>query len=127
MVDTLDELLQVDKDFAATSVKEGAVAAYKKFLTDDATFLPNRRAPVFGVNNICEAIKIPGVEYTLSWQPENGKVATSGDLGYTWGNYELTYKNDKGRAETEKGKYLNIWVKRDGQWRVTVDMGNITI
>jgi len=126
MVDKLDELLQTDRLFAETSKKEGSVAAYKKFLVKDAVFLPNRRGPFQGIDNICDAIKIPGVEYTMIWTPETGKVSESGDLGYTWGNYELSYLNE-GKSEIEKGKYLNVWTRQlDGSWKVIVDMGNLS-
>lgn len=126
MVDLLEELLQTDRLFSETSINEGAVEAYKKFLASDATFLPNRRGPFHGVDSICEAIQIPGVEYSLTWVPESGKVSDSGDMGYTWDNYELTYPSD-GKVETEKGKYLNVWSRQtDGSWKVIIDMGNLS-
>ncbi len=123
----LEDLLQTDRNFSLASVKEGTVEAYKKFLIEDATFLPNRRNAVNGLNNICEAIKIPGITYTMSWTPENGRVSSSGDLGYTWGNYELSFTNKDGNLESEKGKYLNVWSKQpDGSWKVVIDMGNLS-
>lgn len=47
----LDVLLERDKQFSKTSLEKGAVEAYKEFLVEKSTFLPNRREPVFGINN----------------------------------------------------------------------------
>jgi ketosteroid isomerase-like protein len=44
----------------------------------------------------------------------------SGDLGYTWGHYEITEN-----GESKRGKYMTVW-HRDGSgvWKVVADMGN---
>ena len=118
-MDELDKLLQTDREFSSYSMQHGASEAFAKYLTNDALQLPNHNQPIFGVNKIAETMK---GDYTLTWEPQNGKVSSSGDLGYTWGNYTLKLTN----GEVEKGKYLNIWAKENNEWRVIVDMGNMS-
>ena len=62
----------------------------------------------------------------VAWYPVYATVAASGDLGYTWGYYRWTSRDDKGApAPPATGKYLTIW-RRDstGRWKVVVDTGN---
>ncbi|MGB5288558.1 MAG: DUF4440 domain-containing protein [Ignavibacteriaceae bacterium] len=127
-VDTGSEkakLIQTDKDFSHTSLKLGAAEAFNKFLTEDALELPAGKNPVEGRKNIYDMMKGNQGDYTLEWTPQYAEVAKSGELGYSWGTYVLSYKNEKGEEQKSYGKYLNIWKKQtDGNWRVAVDMGN---
>lgn len=63
--------------------------------------------------------------YLLSWQPQKAEVAKSADLGWTWGKYILTSKDENGVEQKSYGKYVNIWQKQiDESWKVIVDIGN---
>lgn len=119
-----EALLQTDMEFAQTSVERGAAEAFYQYLTDDALQLPNNAEPVVGRDVIRESMqKAP--EALLTWKPQKAEVAQSGDLGYTWGAYEVKTQNPNGVENIRYGKYLNIWKKQaDGKWKVAVDMGN---
>lgn len=118
------KLLQTDREFAQKSVESGAAEAFKMYLLEDAFQLPAGRNPRFGRDAIYQSMKTAGDGYTLSWEPQDGEVAASGDFGYTWGKYTFSWKDSDGVKQVEYGKYLNVWKKQDGQWRVLVDMGN---
>lgn len=62
----------------------------------------------------------------VAWHPVYATLAASGDLGYTYGYYRWTSRDDKGLpAPPAEGKFLTIWRRDDaGRWRVVVDMGN---
>ena len=120
-----ENLIQTDKDFALLSVKSGAAVAFNQYLTDDASQLPAGKIPVHGRINIYDNMKANQDSYTLNWSPQYAEVSKSGELGYTWGTYTLTFTNDAGEEQKSYGKYLNIWKKQqDGSWKVSVDMGN---
>ena len=55
----------------------------------------------------------------MSLTPAGGEVAKSGDLGYTYGAYELR----GGGRPVEKGFYAHIW-KRDGGGRRRIVVTN---
>jgi ketosteroid isomerase-like protein len=118
-------LIQTDKEFALLSIESGAAEAFNQYLTDDALQLPARRKPIQGRSNIYDNMKENQDKYTLNWSPQYAEVSKSGELGYTWGTYTLTFVDEAGEEQKSYGKYLNIWKKqKDGTWKVSVDMGN---
>lgn len=63
--------------------------------------------------------------FSISWKTTHAEVAKSGEVGFTWGTYEDSYKGADGKQVNEKGKYLCIWKKqKDGTWKATNDMWN---
>ncbi len=64
-------------------------------------------------------------DYKLVWHPDKAGVARSGELGYTSGTYELSFKDASGKTISDKGKYLIVWRRQaDGAWKVLFDMNN---
>ena len=60
----------------------------------------------------------------LKWHPTQVEVASSGDLGYSIGEYERIGKNAAGNPETATGNYVSIWRRQaDGKWKVVLDIG----
>jgi len=118
-------LLETDRNFASISLKLGYAEAFNRYLADDALELGDQANPVTGRETIYQRMKRTGDKYTLSWEPQNGEVANSGELGYTWGFYILSWTDDDGSDQKNYGKYLNIWKKSDAKnWKVIVDIGN---
>jgi len=117
-------LLDTDIDFSRVSVEKGAAEAFFEFLAPDAISLPVGEFPIRGR----DAIKIhlaAGPQGTLAWTPVEAEVARSGDLGYTWGNYEFRSEGTDGKRQITYGKYISIWKKQtDGAWKVVLDGGN---
>jgi ketosteroid isomerase-like protein len=67
------------------------------------------------------AFAIP--DYQLSWHANKVGVARSGELGYTSGTYDLSFKDASGKTISDKGKCLTVWKKEaDGSWKVLLDM-----
>ena len=118
-----DKLMAIDRAFAKMSEEVSAAAAYFHFLSDDALHLPDQGDPVLGNGSIADSLKSLGPDQILTWEPQDGYSAALGDLGYTWGFYEI--KDKFSDNIISRGKYLNIWRKEnDGSWKVFVDIGN---
>jgi ketosteroid isomerase-like protein len=63
--------------------------------------------------------------FTISWKTVHAGMSKSGDLGFTTGTYEDSYKAPDGKVVTEKGKYVCIWKKqKDGSWKAIHDIWN---
>lgn len=120
----LRELLQTDREFARASLAGGAAEAFRKYLAEDALQLPSGSKPLQGREAIYRLMSRSPAGTTLDWQPQDGRVAESGDLGYTWGHYQFRSRSPEGVAEVSYGKYLNVWIRTPAGWRVLVDMGN---
>jgi ketosteroid isomerase-like protein len=115
-------LRQLEADFAADVAKHGHEAFITYFADDGVEVVDGG-----GFNNKDAMRKQPPWPggTTLTWTPIKAEMATSGDLGYTYGNYIYTAKNKEGKLVTSYGKYTSIWKKqKDGQWKVVVDVGN---
>ena len=70
-----------------------------------------------------DGLALPG--FSMKWDEVKAVVAHSGDIGYTYGTYEMTMNDAKGKPVTDHGKYATIWKKQaDGKWKVAVDIGN---
>jgi ketosteroid isomerase-like protein len=73
-----------------------------------------------GAGSIDFISQLSDTAYTLSWQPMNAEISKSGDLGFTYGVYELSIKDS-----VYKGTYVSIWKKQnDGSWKFVLDSGN---
>jgi ketosteroid isomerase-like protein len=63
-------------------------------------------------------------ELTLDWNPVRVEASSSGDLAFSTGTYEMTFKGPTGTV-TEHGKYATVWRKQsDGSWKVVLDVFN---
>ncbi|MBC8376677.1 MAG: nuclear transport factor 2 family protein [FCB group bacterium] len=118
-------LLNTDKQFAQMSLDKGAAEAFNHFLTEDAMGMSHNQHPVIGREQMYQEMKVGQEDYQLAWEPQRAEVASSADMGWTWGKYVLSFKDEDGVEQKRYGKYLNIWTRQaDGQWKVVVDMGN---
>lgn len=119
------KLLRVDADFAKMSVEKGARAAFDFYLAEDALFLVDGGTQITGRKAIADYFGRG--ETVLDWKPVKAEVAESGELGYTWGNSVLRYKDKDGKKQTAYFKYVSIWRKqKNGEWKLTLDIGNET-
>jgi len=63
--------------------------------------------------------------FSISWKAVHAGVSKTGDLGYTAGTYEDSFKGPDGKQVNEKGKYVTTWKKqKDGTWKATHDIWN---
>lgn len=112
------------------------VAAFKQrdFATIEALYasngllLPSNSPPVEGPKAIVEVWKswseLPNVEVTFG--PDRIEAASSGDMAYDYGWYIFAFDTDNGRV-TDKGKYVVVWKKVDGSWKVAADIFNTNL
>jgi len=122
-----EELLERDAVFAAMALEQGVAVAYQEFLADDAVQLPDGGLPIVGREAIYENIvaSIDDEQISLTWEALDGAVSTSGDIGYTWGNYYFETTDEQSQVFGTEGKYVNIWRKSAaGVWKVVLDISN---
>lgn len=60
----------------------------------------------------------------IEWHPNDVSVARSGEMAYTTGAYKMTFKDGSGKLIEDHGKYVTIWKKVQGQWKVAYDIFN---
>ena len=63
--------------------------------------------------------------YTVSWKTDHASASQGGDLGFTAGTYEESFRKPGGTRATTKGKYVCIWKRQtDGTWKAFRDIWN---
>jgi uncharacterized protein (TIGR02246 family) len=61
--------------------------------------------------------------FGLTFAPEQILVSSSGDMALDRGTYRLTIAPD-GSTQTDTGKYVVVWRKIGGEWKVAADIFN---
>ena len=116
---------QTDIDFSNLSKEKGMKEAFLAYLDANGVLLRPNSMPIVGYDKVKKFLEEANTDFTLTWQPLFADVGSSLDIGYTYGTYELTFKDETGIMQTRNGTYVSIWKKQeDGKWKYVLDTGN---
>jgi uncharacterized protein (TIGR02246 family) len=105
------------------AVKAKDAAAIAALYSSDAISSPPNSPPLNGNEAIRksneEFLKMPQVAMTGG--ATLIKFSDDGTMGYEIGTYSMTAADAKGKPIKDEGKYLNIWRKVDGKWKIVAD------
>jgi ketosteroid isomerase-like protein len=110
-------LLEADKALRSAIASKGAGAAYSSVMHPDARFqrqgfqpMTSRSAAVDWFNTHVK---------TWSTEPMKAETGASGDLGYTWGKFNVTPTDRAAYA----GYYVRVWTRKaDGSWVLAAEV-----
>ncbi len=108
-------LLKLEAEFSNKSAIF-ARTAYDEYLADDARLLRQNKEPAIG--KTAAGKLMPEAGRALTWQGAMADISASGDLGYTYGSFEL---NTRG-VTLQHGSYVRVWKKINGKWKVVADV-----
>lgn len=107
-------LLAADRELNEDVSMSGSARAYTTRLTGTSRLNRNGSVPVVGREAIADWLAQNTPAFTA--RSTASDASTAGDLGYTYGTYEVRGE----KAET--GAYLRIWTREEGgRWWVVVD------
>ncbi len=108
------------------AVAAGDAAKCASFYAPDGYLLPPGMDPVTGAEALEQvwAGVIEAMPY-LTFEPTMIVVAAAGDMAWDYGTYEVRAEPDG--ATVDHGKYLVVWQKLDGEWKVMADMFNTSV
>jgi len=117
---------KLDADWVKAAQTKSA-DAWLAFYAADATVLPPNEAIPASRDALRKSIEglltLPNL--SISWEPAKVEVAKSGELGYLYGAYDLSFTDPKGGVVKDHGKNVEIWKKQaDGGWKCIVDTWN---
>jgi ketosteroid isomerase-like protein len=113
-------LLTADRVFAATVAGEGAPATYAAHLGEGARLLRADTSPAVGAEAIRTALVAN--PFNVTWQPLEGGVSRSGDLGYTYGTASFSHQVG---SPAHDAAYLRLWERAPGgDWKIVLDLLN---
>lgn len=96
-------------------LNQNGVSFERSFLSDKALLL-RRDHPPF------DAPAVPSEAGRFHFEQKGGRLASSGDLGYTYGTVSLTPPDPT--AVVYAGNYLRVWRREEDGWKVVLDVIN---
>lgn len=109
----------------AAAVAQGGGPAFASYFDPNGMTLANRQAPLVGQAAIAAHATWSPDKYQLTWTPEGGELSPSGDMGYTWGQYEGRSVGTAANGVVERGRYMTVWKKEPGgAWKIVLDSSN---
>lgn len=120
------ELTRLDDEWSKAAATRNADSVASFYATDAIAYPPNMPAAVgrAAAREVWAAGFVDST-YSISWTTSVARAAKSGDLGFTAGTYQESYRGPDGNLVTMTGKYLCVWAKQaDGSWKATNDMWN---
>ena len=108
-------LITLEEEFSRSSAVS-ARTAFASYLADDSRLLRQNTEPAIG-KSAARAL-LPESGRALTWKAAMADVAKSGDLGYTYGAFEV---NTRG-VTLQHGSYVRVWKKIKGKWKVVADV-----
>jgi ketosteroid isomerase-like protein len=98
-----------------------ARTAFASFAAAEVRVFREEKIPFVGMT--AAAAALPDGSTVWTWQPTFVNVSRSGDLGYTYGTYQVTSK-DFSEKILERGNYYRVWKKQAGKWKLVADLLN---
>jgi uncharacterized protein (TIGR02246 family) len=117
-------LAKVDDDWSKAAATQDADRVASFYAEDGIAYPPN---DLMAIGRTAAkkvwAAHFADKTFAISWRTLHADV--SGDLGYTAGIYEASFKQPDGKPVDEKGKYVTAWKKqKDGTWKAIHDIWN---
>lgn len=111
------ESLRRAEQALADAAAKGVTAAYAQWLSPYARLHRNGHMPFTAPEAIREYLATQ--PQSGSWRTMHAEVSAAGDMGHTYGSYEL--KRDG--AVVERGHYMRVWKRSSqGEWRLAFDV-----
>jgi len=116
-------LIQLDDDWSKSAATRDA-ARVASFYAEDAIAYPPNAGVAVGraATQKVWAAYFADSTFSISWKTLHAE--TSGDLGFTSGTYEDSYRGADGNLVKETGKYVCVWKRFKGQWMAIHDIWN---
>lgn len=121
MVNYKEQIAKAEKDFAELAKEKGLKIAFTAFAAEDAAL--NRGKIIKGKKEIEKFYADEKYDnVSLQWKPDFIDVSSSGDLGYTYGQYEFVGVDENGDTLKSTGIFHTVWKKQpNGEWRFVYD------
>lgn len=111
------QLLEADRALSKQLLGPGAADAFGTYFDEHGIQFGPSGEPVVG------PARVRAPAGVLSREPRHAEVSDDGGWGWTWGDWQLHERGAGGRRLAQ-GRYLNVWRKQDGEWKVRADLAS---
>ena len=120
------EVVKILKNVSAFSkaVMASDYQAIGDAYTVDAKIFPNGPDIIEGRDAIKKYWTLPEGRSTKYHKINPVEIKITGNEAYDYGYYEGTTLFDDGKESSWRGKYVIIWRKEDGDWKIYLDIWN---
>ena len=120
------EIEAVNEKFIA-ALNGGDAAGIAALYTEDAMLLPPNSEMLEG-REAAQAFWQGGIDMGIKEGTlETEIVEAQGNAAYEVGKYTLIIEPPGGPTITDKGKYLVVWKRQEGSWKLHADMWNTSL
>ena len=120
------EFQALDRQFAA-AIDRGDAAAAAGLYTEDARLLPPNSEVVVGRDAIQDFIR-GGIEAgARDYQFMQAEVRVMGEIAYDRGEIQFSVQPEKGEPMMGKSKYVCVWTRENGEWKIDVCIWNTSL
>ncbi len=100
-------------------------AAIEALMAPDAPLLAPGAPPIQGAKAVAAMWESWGAlpNVAIDFGGTYSEVADSGELAYDYGAYTFAFDSEDGPF-SENGKYIVVWKKIDGAWKIAADIFN---
>lgn len=120
------KLMELSREWAKAA-QDGTAEEITSYWSEDAVLMTPDQGKLVGKEQLTAMVDasmdIPGFE--IGWEPQEARVAKSGDLGYVIAHKYVRVPDEAGNVNTFYFIEVGIWEKqKDGNWKNTVDIYN---
>lgn len=108
------QLLELERQLQATAQERGLGAALAAAIDPDYGMVIRPGQAYQGADAIQRGLAAPVGAGAMYWQPDRVHVASAGDMGLTSGRYVQVVVG----AEAVQGRYVMVWRRVGGAWKV---------
>ena len=106
---------------------QGDATTLAAFYTEEAKLLEPNSPLIVGKESIQEIFQGFFDTGALELQLTVIELSVNGDMAHKVGKYTLTIQPEEGEAISDNGKYVEIWKRENGSWKMDVDIWNSSL
>ena len=128
--DTTAEDIQALKAASGQYVEafnQGDAAAVAALFTEGAKYLPPNRPMILDREGIQASVQASFDAGAGDLQATVIDLHVSGDMAHDVGKYSLTVQPEEGEAFSISGKFVTIWKRENGSWKIDVDIWHSSV
>ena len=114
---------QLARQFSAAYVR-GDAAAMTELYTSDAVIFPERSAAITGRDAIRRYWSLPPGRRITRHVITPAQITVDGRHAYDHGTFEIAGERDGKPWGPSRGKYVVVWRRVGGSWRIHLDIWN---
>ena len=119
----IEAILKNVEKFSAMVMSANHVGVANAY-TQDGKIFPDNRDIISGRDDISMYWKMPDDRRIIYHKVTPVEIKINGNEAYDYGYYEGTTQTADGKETSWKGKYVIIWRKEKGDWKIYLDIWN---